>query len=144
VRSRWHAALVDRGLSGLRAGLADSPLSDRAIVVHDVPGALEIPLTAQRLARGGQHAAIVAMALVVDGGIYRHEFVAGAVLQGIVDVGLATDVPVLSVVLTPQRFHKHAEHQAFFADHLFTKGQEAARALAALLHPAEPEILATS
>jgi 6,7-dimethyl-8-ribityllumazine synthase len=100
-----------------------------------VSGALEIPLYAQRLARTGRHAAIVALALVVDGGIYRHEFVAGAVLQGIVDVSVATDVPVLSVVLTPQHFHEHAEHHAFFADHLFTKGMEAARALEAVVGP---------
>ncbi len=79
--------------------------------------------------------AIVAIALVVDGGIYRHEFVAAAVLQGIVDVSLSTDVPVLSVVLTPQHFDESSERQAFFAEHLFTKGEEAARALEVLLDP---------
>jgi 6,7-dimethyl-8-ribityllumazine synthase len=143
VRSRWHSEIVDRGLAGLRDGLRGSPLETATLEVHDVPGALEIPLTAQRLARTGRYAAVVAIALVVDGGIYRHEFVANAVLQGIVDVALATDVPVLSVVLTPQRFHEHAEHQAFFSEHLFTKGREAASALNAMLDPAEPEVLTT-
>jgi 6,7-dimethyl-8-ribityllumazine synthase len=44
-------------------------------------------------------------------------------------------VPVLSVVPTRQQFHEHADHHAFFADHLFTKGMEAARALEAMVGP---------
>jgi 6,7-dimethyl-8-ribityllumazine synthase len=46
----------------------------------DVAGAFKIPLHAQRLANSGRYAAVVAAALVVNGGIYRHEFVADAVL----------------------------------------------------------------
>ncbi len=43
-------------------------------------------------------------------------------------VQLETDVPVLSMVLTPQHFHDHAEHQRFFHDHFVVKGREAAQA----------------
>ena len=96
--------------------------------VISVPGAFEIPLHAQRLARARRHAAIVACALVVDGGIYRHEFVATAVIDGLMRVQLDTGVPVLSVVLTPKDFHGHAEHNQFFLDHFVIKGAEAARA----------------
>ena len=66
--------------------------------------------------------------LVVDGGIYRHEFVADAVISGLMRVQLDTDVPVLSVVLTPHEFHEHEVHRQFFFDHLLTKGTEAAQA----------------
>jgi 6,7-dimethyl-8-ribityllumazine synthase len=87
-----------------------------------------LPLHARKLAATGRYAAIVACAFVVDGGIYRHEFVADAVIGALMRVQLDTDVPVLSAVLTPQRFHAHDEHRRFFAEHFVVKGTEAARA----------------
>ena len=65
---------------------------------------------------------------MVDGGIYRHEFVAGAVIDGLMRVQLDTGVPVLSVVLTPKDFHEHDTHRDFFRQHFVSKGAEAARA----------------
>ena len=62
----------------------------------------------------------MAAGLVVDGGIYRHEFVTQAVIDALMRVQLETDVPVLSAVLTPQQFHAH----------FLVKGAEAARACA--------------
>ena len=88
----------------------------------------EIALHAQRLARSGRYDAIIACALVVNGGIYRHEFVAGAVIDALMRVQLDTDTPVFSAVLTPRDFHDHDEHRRFFADHFVTKGVEVARA----------------
>ena len=75
-----------------------------------VPGSFEIPLHAQRLAGIGRYAAIVGAGFVVDGGIYRHEFVAEAVINGLMRVQLDTDTPVISMVLTPHHFHEHDEH----------------------------------
>ena len=79
-------------------------------------GAFEIPLHAMRLAESGTYDAIVAAGLVVDGGIYRHEFVADAVIGGLMRVQLDTGVPVISAVLTPHHFHEHETHRAFFFD----------------------------
>lgn len=78
----------------------------------------------------GTYGAVVAAGLVVDGGIYRHEFVAEAVIGGLMQVQLETGVPVMSAVLTPHHFHEHETHRGFFFDHLETKGVEAARACA--------------
>ncbi len=60
---------------------------------------------------------------VVDGGIYRHEFVAAIVIDAMMRV-----LPILSVVLTPQRFHEHQAHLDFFRNHCRVKGAEAAGA----------------
>ena len=98
-----------------------------------MPGSFEIPLQAKLLARSGRYAAIVAASFVVDGGIYRHEFVAEAVISGLMQVQLETEVPVISAVLTPQRFHEHAEHRDFFHAHFVVKGAEAASACARTL-----------
>ena len=98
------------------------------IETFDVPGAFEMPLLAQTLAEAGRYNAVICAALVVDGGIYRHDFVAQAVVTGLMDAGLKTGVPVLSVSLTPHHFQPTPEHQAFFMDHFVKKGHEAADA----------------
>jgi 6,7-dimethyl-8-ribityllumazine synthase len=76
---------------------------------------------------------VCASGFVVDGGIYRHDFVAHAVLQGIVQTSLETEVPVLSAVLTPHHFHDHAVHEAFFKEHMRTKGTELAQACLSII-----------
>ena len=129
ICASWHAHIVGQASQSLLAELARQGLPSAQVDVLHVPGAFEIPLLAQRLAQHGRHSAIVACGLVVDGGIYRHDFVASAVIDGLMRVQLDTGVPVFSCVLTPQAFHEHGEHQEFFARHFVTKGQEVARAL---------------
>ncbi len=133
IRASWHRSIVTQAYEGFLAEYGDLGYSAEAVEVFDVPGAFEIPLHAQRLARTGRYDAVVAAALVVDGGIYRHDFVASAVIDGLMRVQLETDVPVFSVVLTPHHFHEHREHVDYFTDHLRTKGAEAARAAATTL-----------
>ena len=127
VQAGWHAELVDRGREGFLAEL-HALVPDPSVDVVEVPGAFEIPLRAQRLAATGRYDAIVAAALVVDGGIYRHEFVAETVVRALMQVQLATETPIFSVVLTPHHFHEHDVHQGFFHAHFRLKGAEAARA----------------
>lgn len=134
VQAGWHADIVRQGHAGF---VTESrrlwPAAAPHIDVYELPGAFEIPLLAQTLARQRQVDAIVACALVVDGGIYRHDFVAHAVIDALMRVQLDSGVPVFSVVLTPKDFHDHAAHHAFFHQHFLTKGAEAARACAQTL-----------
>lgn len=120
-------------------GLSSTPAEHgfTGIDVVEVPGAFEIPLRIKRLASSGQYAALAGCAFVVDGGIYRHDFVAATVVDALMRVQLDTDVPVFSAVLTPHHFHEHHEHLAFFARHFDLKGTELANAIAATLSPAE-------
>lgn len=128
IRSCWHDGIVNQGRDAFLAEMKRLGVAADAIDLLEVPGAFELPLLAKRLARSGGYAAIVACGFVVNGGIYRHEFVAEAVVSGLMSVQLETDVPVLSVVLTPMNFHDSQEHQRFFAEHFVVKGAEAARA----------------
>ena len=75
---------------------------------------------------------MIGAAFVVDGGIYRHDFVAGSVVDALIRVGLDTDVPVLSVVLTPHNYQETEAHRRFFLEHFVVKGREAADAVLAL------------
>lgn len=128
IKARWHSDIVDQALKGFEA---DMKAAGRAVEIttYDVPGALEMPLLAKKLGDTGRFDAIVAAALVVDGGIYRHDFVAQAVVSGLVDAQLATGVPTFSVSLTPHHYHDSAIHHDFFFDHFVKKGAEAAQAV---------------
>jgi len=123
IKANWHSDIVDRALDGFA-----ELISMDQIDVFDVPGAFEMPLLARDLAGTGQYAAVVAAAFVVDGGIYRHDFVAQAVVDGLMRASLDTGVPVLSVSLTPHHFQETDHHIAIFASHFVEKGREAARA----------------
>ncbi len=131
VAARWHADIVDRAVVSCRAALAERGFTD--VDVIEVPGAFEIPLRVARLAKSGRYAALAGCALVVDGGIYRHEFVAATVVDALMRVQLDADVPVFSAVLTPHHFHEHGEHLAYFARHFEIKGAELASAIVATL-----------
>ncbi|AWT57411.1 6,7-dimethyl-8-ribityllumazine synthase [Mycolicibacterium smegmatis] len=133
VQATWHRNIVDQSRAGFTDRINELGFSSDTLEFFEVPGAFEIPLTAKRLAETGRYRAIVAAGLVVDGGIYRHEFVATAVIDGLMRVQLDTDVPVFSVVLTPHNFHEHDEHVRYFTEHFVKKGAEAANAVAATL-----------
>jgi len=123
VKASWHADIVDQALVGFH-----QVVPKEQVDVFSVPGAFELPLFARDLAKTGKYAAVVAAALVVDGGIYRHDFVAQAVLNGLMQAGLETGVPILSVSLTPHHFQETEHHTRIYQEHFVIKGQEAARA----------------
>lgn len=125
IQSCWHREIVDELRDAFLAEHAR--LDSRRVELIEVPGAFEIPLRAKIEAQTGNYAAIVAAGLVVDGGIYRHEFVATAVINGLMYTQLETGIPVFSAVLTPQDFLSEGQPE-FFKAHFVTKGIEAAEA----------------
>ena len=128
VSSRWHRDIVANATAAIRTELGRTSDPPRVVDQYEVPGAFEIPLHAKRLAASGAYDAIIACGLVVNGGIYRHEFVASAVIDALMRVQLDHDTPVFSAVLTPRDFHEHQEHLEFFASHFIKKGTEVAHA----------------
>lgn len=123
IKANWHADIVDRALEGF-CELVPAENVD----VFDVPGAFEMPLLARDLAASGRYGAVAAAAFVVDGGIYRHEFVAQAVVDGLMRAAMDTGVPVLSVSLTPHHYQETDHHREIYRAHFVEKGREAARA----------------
>ena len=130
VQSSWHREVVEECRIAFLHEIEARGIERARIDLFEVPGSFEIPLHAQLLAKTRRYTAIVAAGLVVDGGIYRHEFVADTVIKALMDVQLRTEVPVFSAVLTPQQFHESAAHVDFFRKHFATKGREVAEACA--------------
>lgn len=123
IKANWHSEIVDRALDGFCEVIPADQVD-----VFTVPGAFEMPLLARDLANSGKYAAVAAAALVVDGGIYRHDFVAQAVVSGLMQAGLDSNVPVLSVSLTPHHFQPTEHHIGIYKDHFIEKGRQAAQA----------------
>ncbi|MCZ2720506.1 6,7-dimethyl-8-ribityllumazine synthase [Marinomonas sp. 15G1-11] len=124
----WHEDIVMNAVNGFKDELISRGYNEALIETISVPGAYEIPLQAKLLAKSGKYSAIAASALVVDGGIYRHDFVAQTVCNALMQVQLETEVPVLTAVLTPHNFHEHDEHKDYFRRHFLKKGTELANA----------------
>lgn len=128
IKANWHADIVGQALTGFEARMSDADQATQ-IDTFDVPGAFEMPLLAKKLGHTKRYDAIVCAALVVDGGIYRHDFVAAAVVNGLMQTQLDTGVPTYSVSLTPHHFQPTPEHLGFFREHFVKKGEEAADAV---------------
>lgn len=133
IQACWHRDIVDQCRTAFVREMDRRGIAESAMDFFEVPGVFEIPLHAKILAASGRYEAIVATGLVVNGGIYAHEYVSDAVIGGLMRVQLDTDVPVLSAVLTPRHFHEHDEHHRFFRDHFVVKGTEVAAACAQTL-----------
>lgn len=130
VQACWHRDIVDQCRKSFIAEIGKRGVGEAQVDVFEVPGVFEIPLHAKLLAQSGRYAAVVASGFIVDGGIYRHEFVSTAVIDALMRIQLEAEVPVISAVLTPQRFHEHDDHVKFFREHFVVKGAEAAAACA--------------
>jgi 6,7-dimethyl-8-ribityllumazine synthase len=115
---------------GARRGLRDCGVADDAIDVIPVPGCFELPIAARRVIRGSEVDGIVALGVVVRGDTPHFDFVAGECARGIMDVQLATGVPIGFGVLTTETLAQ-AEERADPAR--MDKGYEAAIAAAVVV-----------
>ena len=132
IKARWHADIVDRAYEGFVAAAAQM-MPGATVEAFDVPGAFEMPLLARKLGQSRQYHAVVAAAFVVDGGIYRHDFVAAAVVDGLMTAQMTTGVPVFSVSLTPHNYQPVDVLTDFYRAHFVKKGEEAANAVRQVL-----------
>jgi len=128
IQASWHSDIIGEGRKTFIEEMKKAGFPESNIDIYEVPGSLEIPLQAKLLAQSGKYNAITCGGFIVNGGIYRHEFVTTAVIDGIMRVSLDTEVPVLSMILTPINFHEHEQHHKFFFEHFKTKGRELASA----------------
>jgi 6,7-dimethyl-8-ribityllumazine synthase len=100
VASRFNGAIVDALLSGCVRRLQGLGISSSRIETHQVPGAFELPLAAQALARSGRFAAVICLGAVIRGDTPHFDYVAGETARGIQSVALNQGLPVIFGVLT--------------------------------------------
>lgn len=133
ISANWHSDVVHQARDACAQQLQALGAAPARIHQVEVPGAFEIPLMAKKLAESGKFDAVIGCAVIVNGGIYHHEFVSTAVVDGLMRVQLDTGIPVFSVALTPYNFQPSEDLLGFFRQHFVKKGTEAAEACAQTL-----------
>ncbi len=120
VQARFNADITDTLARACRDELAALGVADSDIHLHQVPGALEVPVVLERLARGGRHQALIALGCIIRGETYHFELVANESGAGVSRVGLDHALPIANAILTVEteaQAHARAED----------KGRDAAR-----------------
>lgn len=109
VAARFNELFVDRLIQGAVDGLIRHGVADDAIDVVRVPGSLEIPLAAQRLAAHGNYSAIICLGVVIRGATAHFAHVADGAASGIAQVALAHDVPVINGLIAAESLEQATE-----------------------------------
>jgi 6,7-dimethyl-8-ribityllumazine synthase len=102
VVGRFNEKAGEGLLASCTATLAKQGVSDSAIRVVSVPGALEIPLALQKLANTGKFDALIALGAVIRGETYHFEIVSNESASGITMVALDSGVPIANGILTTE------------------------------------------
>jgi 6,7-dimethyl-8-ribityllumazine synthase len=100
VVARFYEELADQLLDGAKRALRDCGVSQDAVRVYDVPGCFELPLACRSVIDTDRYDALVALGVVIRGETPHFDYVAGECARGIMDVQLATGVPIGFGVLT--------------------------------------------
>ncbi|WOJ93165.1 6,7-dimethyl-8-ribityllumazine synthase [Congregibacter variabilis] len=120
---RWNSFVVEHLLEGAIDTLKRHGVAEEQMTVVRVPGAFEIPLACQRLAKVGDYDAIIALGAVIRGGTPHFEHVAGECTKGVAQVSLSQDIPIAFGVLTVDSIEQAIERSGTKAGN---KGVEAA------------------
>ena len=123
VASRFNSFVVESLIAGALDTLRRHGVAPGRITLVRAPGAFELPLVVQKVARSGNHDAIIALGAVIRGGTPHFEHVAGECTKGIASVSLQTGIPVAFGVLTVDTIEQAIERAGTKAGN---KGGEAA------------------
>ena len=123
VASRFNEFIVNKLISGAQDALVRHGVDDNDISLAWVPGAFEIPLTAQKLAKTGKYDAAICLGAVIRGSTSHYDYVCAEVSKGVATVGLATGTPVIFGILTTDNIEQAVERAGTKAGN---KGYDAA------------------
>ena len=125
VVSRFNEEITEGLLQGARERLAEASVPEENVTIIRVPGAFEIPITAQRLGESGEYDAIVCLGCLIKGETMHFEYIAEAASHGIMQAAAATGIPMAFGVLTALTEEQALERSRSGPDN---KGREAAAA----------------
>lgn len=123
VVSRFNSFISEKLLEGALDSLVRSGVGEGDIDVARVPGAFEIPLVAQSMAKSGKYDAVICLGVVIRGATPHFDYVAGEVAKGTAQVMLDSGIPVLFGVLTTETIEQAIERAGSKAGN---KGSEVA------------------
>jgi len=109
VASRFNDFMTKELVAGCTDTLIRHGAGIEDITVSWVPGAFEIPLIAQKFARGKSYDAVICLGTVIRGATPHFDFIASEVAKGIAKVSLDTGIPVVFGVITADTIEQAVE-----------------------------------
>ena len=109
IASRFNSFIVEKLLDGAVDGLVRHGVEENNITAVWVPGAFEIPITAEKMANSGKYDAVIAVGAVIRGSTSHYELVTNEATKGIAQVGMHSKVPVLFGVITTENIEQAIE-----------------------------------
>ena len=106
IASRFNEIIVNKLLGGAVDGLVRHGVDEKNITAAWVPGAFEIPITAQKMAQSGKYDAVICVGAVIRGDTTHYDYVCNEVSKGVAQVGLNTGVPVLFGIITTENIEQ--------------------------------------
>lgn len=133
VAARFNAAIVDELLSGCVRRLTELGLDENRLEIYRVPGAFELPVAAQALAKTGRVSAVICLGCVVRGDTPHFDYVAGEAAHGITQAALNAGVPVIFGVLTTNTDQQARDRAGGAHGHAGERAADAAAEMIAVL-----------
>lgn len=109
VVARFNEFITSKLLGGAIDALTRHDVSEDCIDVAWVPGAFEIPLIAQKMAKSGKYDAVIALGAVIRGSTTHYDYVCSEVSKGIANVSMNSDIPVMFGVVTTENIEQAIE-----------------------------------
>lgn len=106
VASRFNEFIVSKLIGGALDGLLRHDVKEEDITLAWVPGAFELPLTAQKMAKSGKYDAVICLGAVIRGATSHYDLVCNEAAKGIAQVGLQTGVPIMFGVVTTENIEQ--------------------------------------
>ena len=109
VAARFNEFIVSKLVSGALDGLKRHDVKEEDIDIACVPGAFEIPLIADKMAKSKKYDAVICLGTVIRGATSHYDYVCAEVSKGTAMVGLETGVPTLFGILTTDNIEQAIE-----------------------------------
>lgn len=109
IVSRFNDFISSKLVDGAMDALIRHGADGDGVTLLKVPGAFEIPLTAKKIAEGGQYDAVICLGAVIRGATPHFDYVAAEVSKGIAAVALESKIPVTFGVLTTDNLEQAIE-----------------------------------
>jgi len=109
VVTRFNEFITSKLLEGALDALKRHGADMDKVTIVWVPGAVEVPVAAQKLAESGRYCSVIALGCVIRGATTHYEYVCGEAAKGIGQVSLQTGVPVIFGVLTTESIEQAIE-----------------------------------
>ena len=109
VVSEWNSEITEGLFTGAEEALIDCGASKKNIVRWNVPGSFELPFGCKKLLATKKVDVVIAIGSVIQGETKHFDFVCSATAQGIMDLNMQSNAPVIFCVLTDNTLQQAQE-----------------------------------